>query len=189
MTYSKEAQDVPLLLSALDYAAWVHSYAKRYQQALHTIEQALPLLKQKPHTAPLPSHLCGGVYSTLAVMQAKNGQEATISLGLAKETFFAAPSEEPRFVYTVDHRASGIIVNEAAVQYYQGKADRALDALSQVVDPEKLVAKMPLPERARIETFNDMARPVLKSEHKQMERVIHFRRAALPRMMFSMVHG
>jgi predicted RNA binding protein with dsRBD fold (UPF0201 family) len=111
-------------------------------------------------------------------MQAKNGQEATVSLGLAKETFLAAPSEEPCFVYTVDHRASEIVVHDAAAQYYQGKADRALDALSQVIDPETLVTKLPLPERMRIETFNDMARALLKSEHKEMERVIHFWQAA-----------
>ncbi|MBV9689911.1 MAG: helix-turn-helix transcriptional regulator [Ktedonobacteraceae bacterium] len=177
--YSREAQDIPLLVSALDYAAWMHSYAKRDQQALHTIEQALPLLKPKSHIAPLPSHLRGGVYSTLAVMQAKNGQDAGDSLGLARETFFSSASDEPCFVYIVDHRASGIVVNDAAVQYYQGKAERALDALSQVIDPETLVAKIPLPERARIETFNDMARAVLRSENKEMERVIYFWRAAL----------
>jgi tetratricopeptide (TPR) repeat protein len=178
VTYSKEAQDIPLLLSALDYATWVHFYAKRYQQALHTIEQALPLLKMKSHATPLPSLLCGDVYSVRAIMQAKNGQEVSDSLSLAKEALSAPSADKPCFV-GVEFTASGIVLNEAAVQYYQGKLDEALSTFGQVIDPETLGLKMPLPEQMRIEALNDMVRAALKSEHKDMERVIHFWRAAL----------
>jgi len=176
VTYSREAQDIPLLVSALAYAAWTHSYAKRYQQALHTIEQATSLLKPKSHI--VPPLVCGDIYSVWAVMQAKNGQETSTSLALAKEALLAPSGDEPCFVGT-QFFASGIVLNEAAAQYYQGKAERALDVLSQVIDPETLVVKLPLPEPWHIEALNDMARIALKSEHKQMERVIHFWRAAL----------
>jgi transcriptional regulator with XRE-family HTH domain len=178
VSYSREAQDIPLLISALDYTAWMHSYAKLDQEALHTVEQAIPLLKQKPHATSLPSHLCGGIYSTLAVMQAKNGRETTDSLGLAAEALFA-PLDEPRFVYMVDHTASVIIRNGALVHYYHGRPDVALTSLNQLIDPETLFSKMSMPERIRIEALNDMARAVLKSETKDMERVIHYWKAAL----------
>ncbi|MBV9689914.1 MAG: helix-turn-helix transcriptional regulator [Ktedonobacteraceae bacterium] len=178
VTYSREAQDIPLLVSALHSATWLYSYAKRYQQALHTIEQAIPLLKPKSRIAPLSPLLCGRVYSVRAIMQAKNGQDGTPSLNLAKEALLAPSDDEPCFA-GVEFTASNIVLDEAHVQCYQGKLDEVLNSLSQVIDPETLVAKLPLPERVRIGTLNDVARAVLKGEHKEMEHAIHFWRAAL----------
>ncbi len=178
VTYSKESQDLPLLLTALHSATWVYCYAKRDQQALHTIEQALPLLKHKSHIALPPPLLCGKVYSVRAIMQAKNGQDGTPSLSLAKEALLAPSSDEPCFA-GIEFTPSNIVLDEAHVQCYQGKLDEVLNSLSQVIDPETLVAKLPLPERIRIGTLNVVARAVLKGEHKQMEQAIHFWRAAL----------
>ena len=178
VAYSKEAQDIPLLLSALDYAAWMHYFAKHSQQALHTIEQALPLLKQKPYGTSLPPLLCADVYSTLAVMQAKNGQDGIASLGLAKEALFAPPFDEPFFV-GIEYTTSDVFLEEGLFHYHQGESDRALSAFSQLVDPNTLASKLPMPERVRIGALNDMARALLNHETKDMERVIHLWKAAL----------
>jgi tetratricopeptide (TPR) repeat protein len=179
ITYSREAQDIPLLIGALCMAAYMHSYTKRYQQALHTIEQALPLLKLKPHAASPPPLVCADMYSTLALIQVKNGQEPTTSLSLAREALSAHLADEPRLMYMVDNTGSVIVANDAAAHYYRGKPNEALNALSQLIDLETLAPKMPMPERERIDVLNDMARAALKSENKQMERVIHFWQAAL----------
>jgi transcriptional regulator with XRE-family HTH domain len=178
VTYSKEAQDIPLLLSALDYAAWMHYFAKHSQQALRLIEQAVPLLKQKPYGSSLPPLLCADVYSTLAVMQAKNGQDGTASLGLAKEALFAPPLDEPFFV-GIEYTTSDVFLEEGLFHYHQGEPDRALNAFSQLVDPNTLASKLPMPERVRIGALNDMARAFLNSETKDMERVVYLWKAAL----------
>ncbi|MBV9689940.1 MAG: hypothetical protein JO202_09535, partial [Ktedonobacteraceae bacterium] len=178
VTYSKEAQDIPLLVSALDYAAWMHYFAKHSQQALRLIEQAIPLLKQKPYGTALPPLLCADVYSTLAVMQAKNGRDGTTSLALAKEALFAPPLDEPCFV-GIEYTTSDVFLEEGLFHYQQGEPDKAVNAFSQLVDPNTLAAKLPMPERVRIGALNDMARALLNNETKEMERVIHFWRAAL----------
>jgi hypothetical protein len=167
-------------VSALDYTAWVYYFAKRSKQALHAVEQAIPLLKQKLHADPLPLHLCGDVYGTLAVMQVKDGQEATTAMGLATKAFFAPPVEGPHFA-TLDFTssASEFVMKESIVQCYQGKPDRAVNALSQLIDAETLVANIPMPGRARIQVLNEIARALLKSETKDMERIILFWKAAL----------
>ncbi|MBV9707567.1 MAG: helix-turn-helix transcriptional regulator [Chloroflexi bacterium] len=180
VTYSKEAQNAALWVSALDYAAWVYYYAKRSPQALHTVEQAIPLLKQKPHADPLPLRLCGDVYGTLAVMQVKNGQEATTAMGLATEAFFALPIGGPHLA-SLDFTSSvsEFVTKEGTVHCCQGRPDRAVNALSQLIDAKTLVANTPMPGRAHIQVLHDIARALLKSETRDMERVIHYWKAAL----------
>ena len=170
--YSKEAKDLPLLLSTLDYLSWVHYYdSKQGKQALQTIETAIPLLKQKGTI--LPSRLLGGIYSTLALMQAKNGQSGITSLRQAAEAFFAPDIEEHRFVY-MDYTKSDLVLNDGMVHYHQQEHEKALDSLTQLIDPITLSLKMPLPERSRVEGLNVMALASLKNPKKDMEQTLHF---------------
>jgi len=168
--YSKEAGDTPLLLATLDYLAWVYYYDKKASKALETIQQSIPLLKQKQ---PLPSRLLGGIYSTLALMQSKNGQSGMLPLRQAAESFFSGKQEESRFVY-MDYTVSDLVLNDAMVHYQQAAYDKALDSLSQLVDPEHLTLKMVLPERSRVEALNVMTLASLKHPQKDMERSLHF---------------
>jgi transcriptional regulator with XRE-family HTH domain/tetratricopeptide (TPR) repeat protein len=173
ITYAREADDISLLLSALDYLAWAEYYDKRGKQALHNIEQAVPLLMQsKKRGLPLSTRLQGGVYSTLALMQAKNGQNRIASLRQAANAFFAPPVDESRFVY-MDYTTSDLVLNDGMVHYHQGDYAKALDSLSQLIDPETLALKMPLPERSRIEGLNMMTLASLKAKKKDMEHALH----------------
>ncbi len=173
ITYAREANDIPLLLSAVDYLAWAEYYDRRSKQALHDIEQAIPLLMQsKKQGLPLSTRLQGGVYSTLALMQAKNGQNGVASLRQAANAFFAPATDESRFVY-MDYTTSDLVLNDGMVHYHQGDYAKALDSLSQLIDPETLALKMPLPERSRIEGLNMMTLASLKAKKKDMEHALH----------------
>jgi tetratricopeptide (TPR) repeat protein len=173
ITYAREANDVPLLLSALDYLAWAEYYDKRSKQALRDIEQAIPLLRQsKKQGLPLSTRLQGGIYSTLALMQSKNGLNGTGSLQQAADAFFAPTTDESRFVY-MDYTTSDLALNDGMVHYHQGEYGKAMDSLSQLIDPEKLTLKMPLPERSRIEGLNIMVLASLKTKNRDMEHIIH----------------
>ena len=171
VTYAREANDTPLLLSALDYKAWLHHYDRQGQSALSTIAQVLPALKE--HKAPLPPRLLGGIYSTLALMRARNGEQGIPALRKAAEAFFADQEEEHRFVY-MDYTKGDLILNDGMVHYQQGAYDKALDSLNQLIDPKTLALKVALPERSRIEGLNVMTLASLKSPDRDMERTLHF---------------
>ncbi len=170
VTYSKEANDIPLLLSTLDYLAWAYYYDRKGKSALKVINQALPFLKMAK--VPLSPHLQGGIYSTLALMQARNGEMGTEALHQAAEAFFAQPETDNRFVF-MDYTRADLVLNDGMVHYHQGDYGKALDSLGQLIDPETLAVKLPLPERSRVEGLNTMALASLKYARRDMEQVIH----------------
>ncbi|MDQ2887397.1 MAG: hypothetical protein M3Y39_15090, partial [Chloroflexota bacterium] len=170
VTYSKEANDIPLLLSTLDYLAWAYYYDRKSGRALKVINQALPLLKTTK--TPLSPHLQGGVYSTLALMQARNGKKGTEALHQAAEAFFAQPETDNRFVY-MDYTRADLVLNDGMVHYHQDGYGKALNSLEQLIDPETLTLKLPLPERSRVEGINIMAMALLKHPGRDMERLMH----------------
>jgi tetratricopeptide (TPR) repeat protein len=177
VTYAKEAKDNVLLLSALDYLTWLYYYSNRSKQAQDTIQQTLPLLKK--YKASLPSRLIGGIYSTVAVMQSKNGQQAATPLRQAVEAFFNGQKEEHRIVY-IDYTEGALLLNDGMVHYQLGDYEKALDSLSQLIDPETLALKrFTLPERSRVEGLNLMTLASLKSQKKDRERILFFWQAAV----------
>jgi len=170
--YSREAGDTTLWLAVQDYASWMHYYDRRYTRiALRTAEQTVPMLKDK---GALPPRLMSGLYSTLAVMQAKNGQKASATLKKAADAFFAnGGNEEHRFLY-MDYGQSELILNDGMVMYYEQDYARALDSFGQIMDLQTLAMKRPLPERSKIEMLNLMALSTLKSTERDMEQALHF---------------
>jgi tetratricopeptide (TPR) repeat protein len=176
VTYAREAGDTVLLLSALDYQAWLYYYGNCSKKAQNTVEQTLSLLKGSK--APLPPRLVGGIYSTMAVMQARNGQRATAPLRQAVESFFSGQEEEHHYVY-IDYTKSALVLNDGMAHYQQGDYDKATDSLSQLIDPETLALKMALPERSYIEGLNILTLASLKLGKKDMERTLFFWQAAI----------
>jgi tetratricopeptide (TPR) repeat protein len=176
VTYAKEAGDTALLLSALDKQAWLYYYNNCSKQAYSTMNQTLPLLKESKE--PLPSCLVGGIYSTLAVMQARNGQRSTVSLRQAAEAFFSGQGEDQHFM-PIDFTKGTLVLQDGTAHYQQGEYDKAIDSLSQVIHPETLKLKVTLPERARIEGLNIMTMALLKGSEKDMERTLHCWQAAM----------
>jgi tetratricopeptide (TPR) repeat protein len=174
--YAKQAEDIPLLLSALNKMTWLHYYSNRSKQAQTTIEQALPFLKTSK--TPLPSLRVAGTYSTMAVMQARNGQKASASLRQATEAFFGQQRDDLNYVY-IDFTEGNLILNDGLAHYQQGDYEQAIDSLSQLIDPETLAMKKALPERTSVEGLTMMTLASLKSEQRDQERIVFFWQAAI----------
>lgn len=168
--YAKEAKDIPLLLSVIDYSSWLYHYAHQTAQALKVSEQAMPLLRK--YGDAMPSRLIGGMYATLAVMQAKNGNaEGIATVKRATTAFFTpTPGDDHRFVY-MDYTPSEIVLADGMVQYSRRNYKKSLDSLGQLIDFNTLDLKMPLPERSHIETINLIALAELKSKDRDKEHV------------------
>jgi tetratricopeptide (TPR) repeat protein len=178
IAYGEEAEDIPLVLGTLTRLAWAHYYNKQSKQALRVISQAIPHLKEQK--VPLPSHVVSNVYGTIAVMQAINGQQGTEALRRATDHFFAQGATEDRFVYGVmECSHADLILKNGIAHYQQGLYEQAQDSLKQLIDPETLSTKFPLPERSRIEGINIMTLASLKAREKDMEQSISLWKAGI----------
>jgi hypothetical protein len=69
----------------------------------------------------------------------------------------------------MDYTQADLVLNDGMVHYHQGSYETAMDSLSQLIDPETLTAKMPIPERSRVEGLNFMTLASLKTKRKDME--------------------
>jgi hypothetical protein len=76
LCYSKTAKDIPLYLKTLESLAVAYTFSKRYPQALQTIEQAEPLLKEiKQKNLPVSPHVFALVNGMLACALVRTGQD------------------------------------------------------------------------------------------------------------------
>ncbi len=168
---SKETEDISLQLSAYSKLAWAYFYAKKYTLALTTAQEAEMLLQQYtqlPNSQPL--HLCvqGGTYSTLALMQTKNGLSPNIALGKALET---DPEESYAFMTS---KRSTLLLEAGWAYCYYGEQAKAMQTLEKRVDPETLAPQITQSAMGRIETFNVMALSSLKAKNRDIEQTSHF---------------
>lgn len=169
--YCIEAGDQAMLLSVLDYQAWALYYDNRPKQALAAIEQALPLLLKEHST--LSSALLGGVYSTLALMNARVNRDNKGYLRRAANSFFLPSANTDNRVVYMDYTHGDLILNDGMVHYHQHDYDKATTSLSRLVNPETLTPKIVLPERSEVEALNIMTLAQLKAKNKDMEKVLH----------------
>ena len=166
VVYSKEAEDISLQLSAYSKLAWAYLYDKKYTMALETAQEAQFLLEQT--TTPLPPCIQGGTYSTLALMQVKNGKAADSALGKAIEI---DPGDKIHAF--MEFTRSDLPREVGLIHYYRGDQTKAMEALEKIIDPATLTAKIPAGRRGRIEVFNTMALSILKSKDRDMEKTVH----------------
>jgi transcriptional regulator with XRE-family HTH domain len=178
--YSKESGDVPEHLMALIVLAWEYSYIPQYtQQALHTMEQALSILKEQ--RAKVPLYIQGQVYGALAVMQAKNGLSGDVAHRLAVKNAFA----DQGYTVLLDDPVMTLIKDEADILYYNGEQNKALDSLSQLIDIESkdrngnllLSSKRAMSEREHLGVLSRMTFASLKGKNKELERSVSLWRA------------
>jgi DNA-binding XRE family transcriptional regulator len=173
--YSQESDDVVLQLSALKCLAWTYYYdPHRSKQALQTMDHAVSLLKQQRTNTPLYMH--GNIYSTLALVQAKNAMPSDAAMREAVKTTFQDQQYAPFFL---DSPVPVLIRNEAMASYHSGAYEKAMLGLSQIVDPNTFAAKQSLPERSRIEALNTMTLASLKCPRTDMEQTIHLWKAGV----------
>ena len=165
--YSKEAENIPLQLSALSKLAWHYLYDKKYGLALETAQEAQFLLERQSDS--LPPGIRGGTYSTLALMQARNGVPSDIALGKATEV---DPGDE---VYAfMDFTRSGLPIEVSLIYTHQGNQKKAIKTLEQLIDLDTLVLKTEMYGRDRVSILNALAHASVKAEDRNMERTIHF---------------
>ncbi len=177
VTLSKETGDISLQLSACSKLAWAYFYEKKYSLALAPAQEAEAILQQYyrlSNAEPLRPCIQGGVYSTLALMQVKNGQLCDIALGKATER---DPGND---VYAyLDFTRSSMLLEAGWVYYYQDNQAKAMGVLEKRVDPDTFSPRIRQSEMGRVETMNIMALSSLKTKDRDLEKTIHFWRAAV----------
>ncbi|HEU5376677.1 MAG TPA: helix-turn-helix transcriptional regulator [Ktedonobacteraceae bacterium] len=167
---SKETGDISLQLSAYSKLAWAYSYARKDKLALSAAQEAEMLFQNYaclPNTQPLHPCVWGGIYSTLALMQAKNGQSPDTALGKAAD---ADPEESHAFMAS---KRSTLLLEAGWTHSYYGDQAKAIEVLEKRVDPETLLPRMRQSEMGRVETINVMALSLLKTKGRDMEKIIH----------------
>lgn len=174
---SREVGDISLQLSAYNKLAWAYSYEKKYIQALASAQEAEVILEhyeQQPNGEPVPSSIRGGIYSTLALMQVKNGQLSDRALGKATER---DPGND---VYAyLDFTRSTMLLEAGWIYCYQDNHTKVMEVLEKRIDPETFSSRIQQTEIGRIETLNIMALSSLKAKDRDIERTIHFWKAAV----------
>ncbi|HLZ62216.1 MAG TPA: helix-turn-helix transcriptional regulator [Ktedonosporobacter sp.] len=167
VTYSKESGDALLCLTGLRRLTWAYLQEKQPQQALQTIEQAALLID---HTrTPLSPRVSSSIYSTLAVIQVKNGVPAQSALHMAQEAFFTSADADT--LNPVDFSYAQLMRNEGLVYYHQGLYKEALDVYAKVIDVNDLTPKVAMPARTHIELLHHQMMAALKSPQRDMEQV------------------
>jgi transcriptional regulator with XRE-family HTH domain len=162
--YARLAGNFSLQLSAYSKLSWSYLYDKKFGNALTAAQEAKFILEQTK--VPLPGCITGGIYSTLALMQARNRQSADDALGIC---FDIDPGDE----YIDFMQFSRIdFPGEAGLTYvYQGNSKAALQLLSDIIDPDTLEDKRP--ERyGRMQVYHTMILAMLRSKDRDMDKVI-----------------
>jgi transcriptional regulator with XRE-family HTH domain len=168
---SKEAGDISLQLSAYSKLAWAYFHDKKYSLALAPAQKAEALLLQYQQTSNAQSlHPCiqGGIYSTLALMQARNGHSPDDAIGKATEL---DPGDEC-FAF-MDFKRSNLLLEAGYTYCYYGDQAKAMEVLARRVDPETLTPRMPQSAVGLVATINTMALASVKIKDRDMEKTIH----------------
>ena len=170
VNYAAQSGDPVLHITALRNLTWAYNHVKNYQRALRTIEQAQHVIE---HDTPLSSAVASTVYSTLAVIQAKNGVSPLSALDQAQKAF-STPPIDGYDLTSMDFDYARLMRDNGLAHYYQGRYNEALAAFAKVIDPDNLSAEAPMPARIRLELLNHQTMATLKSPVRDMERVITY---------------
>jgi transcriptional regulator with XRE-family HTH domain len=172
VTLSKEMGNISFQLSAYSKLAWAYFYDKKYKLALETAQEAQFLLDRS--STPLPPCIQAGTYSTLALMQAKNGKPIDLAVGKAIE--IDAGDESYAFMeFTRSDQPEEI----GLIYTSQGDQSKAMEWLEKLIDPVTLTEKIPRSLRGRISVINSMAQASLKTKNRDMEKTVHLWTAAI----------
>ncbi|MBA2392864.1 MAG: helix-turn-helix transcriptional regulator [Ktedonobacteraceae bacterium] len=177
IAYAQEAGDIILQVSAMDYLCWALYYDNKTQQAEQNAAKAKRLVEK--HRQELPPILCSGVYSTYAVMQAKNGGNATATFDQAGQYFANGEQAKPlKYIY-MDYTKSALVLNDGMIHYFADEQSQAMTAFEKIINPSDLSARLVLPGRTQVETLNFMAMSTLRRKDKDMEESLHYWKAAM----------
>jgi len=172
MDLSTATGDILLRVSACTKLGWAYSAARKPLQAHNTMLEGEHMLKDyqsKKNNPPLPSYVIGNFNSTYALVEAKNGKNPDMALGIA--THSDTGNDHTAFIVFTE---SAQCLEAAHTCSFRGDPIQTMHWIGMRIDTETL---KPLPgvaqsERGRIETINVMTRALLQSKERDMERVI-----------------
>jgi transcriptional regulator with XRE-family HTH domain len=178
LTLSTETGALALQLSASSKLAWVHFYGGNAQQALVAAQEGQAMLERSERQAKgdlLPASIRGGTYSTLAMMQARNGQPSAQALAQAMER---DPGTEVHAY--LDFTRTSMLLEAGYTLYSQDNHRQAREMLEKRVNSETLAPRMPgVTEAGRMETVNLLALSFLRAKDRDLERAIHYWQAVV----------
>ena len=169
--YAEVSGDVLLHLNALKLLTWAYVYGNYPTEALETMQKARLVALQHR----IPPQAQSGVESTFAIAQAFNGGSVASALTRAEQGFLSKVDMPD---YMMDPIAAHFTKSGLAL-YLARDYQQAMNMLTQVVDPESLELKHPLPERFRVEALNTMILSLLKQKDKDKERLKRYWQVAM----------
>lgn len=176
LALSQETGDLPLQLSAYTKLAWTFAYEKNDRQALATAQEAQETLErfEGQMGGAVPPGLRGGVYSTLAVAQARNGLAPDDALAMSMQH---DPGAEVQAY--LDFTRATMFLNAGWVYYARGDHAQTMQMLEKCLDPETCAPRLPeVTTVGQVETIHLMALSSLQARDRDLERTIHFWQAA-----------
>jgi hypothetical protein len=79
----------------------------------------------------------------------------------------------------IEYNKGGLLLDTAIVYSHQGNSAKAIEVLSQIVDPQTFTRKTSRTEMGRIEAINAMTMASLRAKEKNMDQSIHFWKAGI----------
>jgi transcriptional regulator with XRE-family HTH domain len=174
---ARDSGNICLQLSASTKLAWAYLWDDERELALETASEARDLLgKYKEHQFPIC--IRGGTWSTLSVMQARNGVDPNRAIKKASEQ---GPDNQVR--YLLAFKGVDMYQEQGDAFYYFGASDEAMKAYTRVIDAKTLEATKPfqgtLTERSRLSIIEGMARASASGEARNMGNALRYWLAAI----------
>ena len=177
MRISRESGNICLQLSASTKLAWAYLWGGERELALETACDARDLLG-KYKEQQLPICVLGGTWSTLSVMQARNGLDPDRAIQKASEQ-----GADNEIQFLLDFTETTMFREKGDALYYFGTTDDAMKAYAQIIDEKTLEATKPfqglLTERRRLSVIEGMARASQEGKARNMGNAIRYWEAAI----------
>lgn len=172
LEFSKSGGDISLQIYAYESLAWSYLFAKHYSLALIMMREAETLLLKAAallKTRPFHLQVRGRAYSSLAIMQAKNGQSPEKVLGKMIEI---DPGDKT--ISFIDFKRSTMFLNVGRAYCYHGNQEKALEWFERRIDCGTLESKITQSELGRVETLNLMIMAALKGKYRDLEQILYW---------------
>jgi transcriptional regulator with XRE-family HTH domain len=169
---SRDSGNICLQLSAQAKLAWAYLFDDERELALETAGESRNLL-EKYKEQQFPICIRGGIWSTLSVMQARNGLDPDRAIKKASEQW---PDNEVQFL--MEFTGENMWKEQGDALYYFGETGDAMNAYTRVIDAETLDTIKPfqgtLTENLRLRVIEGMARASLEGEARNMGNAIRY---------------
>jgi hypothetical protein len=177
MRISRDSGQTCLQLSASTKLAWAYLWGDERELALETASEARDLL-EKHKEQRFPICIRGGIWSTLSIMQARNGIDSDRAIKKASEQW---PDNETQFLLVFT--GANMWTEQGDALCYSGATGEAMKAYTQVIDAKTLEATKPFQEiltgDLRLRIIEGMARASLEGDARNMGDALRYWVAAI----------